>query len=963
MPHREIGSTWGKWDLHFHTPSSYDYNDRSVTNAQIVDGLRAADIVAVAVTDHHRIDVGRIRELQRLGGDELTIFPGIELRTELGGGQYVHMIGIFSELADPDYIWTKLQGPLRITPAEVAAQGDDAVYVNFREAADLIRELKGVVSVHVGRKTNSLDQIRNNQPYKEAFKTDIARQYVHLYEVGQLRDIEDHVKVVFPKIGVEKPLFICSDNHDIKKYVLKAPCWVKADPSFESFHQIVSDPSERVFIGDIPESVKRVRRNKTKYIESISFEKLVGSDLAEEWFSGEVKLNPGLVAVIGNKGTGKTALVESIGLLGNTAQSQRFSFLSPRRFRQLRSNKAAHFRATLKWQDGKTYTKTLSQDVEPNTVEAVGYLPQNYLEAICNEIETAQGDFEKVLKSVIFSHVDDANKQGADSIDELLAFLTKQTEIRLQQLRQELKDIVRVIYDNEQTITKENRKRIQSELDEKRRELEALNTIRPSAPLLPSSDESARQQADETSAALSEKRSRLVAGAETIKVIDLSIRASVTRRTRASLLVQSLDNFRAAYDSFLLSATPNCLELDVSPNELVNVVFDYAKLNNILEDSSAVETQQRQLREATEREGRSLQDEIDQLTLALEGPNLEYQKALQSVEDWNALRLAILGDPGQLGTLRNLETQMAGITGIPSKLSELSRQRDGKIREIYREIKKVITTYSSLYTPVQEFITQNIANEAKFAFEFEASISCVGLGPKFFAYVNQGRKGSFCGIDEGQAELDRLIKLAQFDSEDGVLSFVNELLGHLKYDMREPVPSEIMIVEQLRRDMRDKEADLVNLVCSLDYMTPHYLLKWSGKAIEELSPGERGTLLLIFFLTVDRRETPLIIDQPEENLDNHTVFHLLVPCIKSARKRRQVILVTHNPNLAVVCDADQVIHCSIDKKAGNKVSYQSGGLEDPKINRLTINVLEGTRPAFSRRDAKYCEESSPQLPQ
>jgi predicted ATPase len=133
-------------------------------------------------------------------------------------------------------------------------------------------------------------------------------------------------------------------------------------------------------------------------------------------------------------------------------------------------------------------------------------------------------------------------------------------------------------------------------------------------------------------------------------------------------------------------------------------------------------------------------------------------------------------------------------------------------------------------------------------------------------------------------------------------------------------------------------------------------LKWSGKNIEELSPGERGTLLLIFYLLIDRRDIPLIIDQPEENLDNHTVYELLVPSIKEARKKRQVIIVTHNPNLAVVCDADQIIHCSIDKQSGNRVTYETGSLENPAINKYTINVLEGTRPAFDLRDSKYQPE-------
>ena len=74
------GSLWRKWDLHFHTPASFDYSDKSLTDEAIVPALKAAGISAVAITDHHTIDTCRIRQLQVLGGNELTVFPGVELR-------------------------------------------------------------------------------------------------------------------------------------------------------------------------------------------------------------------------------------------------------------------------------------------------------------------------------------------------------------------------------------------------------------------------------------------------------------------------------------------------------------------------------------------------------------------------------------------------------------------------------------------------------------------------------------------------------------------------------------------------------------------------------------------------------------------------------------------------------------------------------------------------------------------
>ncbi len=131
-------------------------------------------------------------------------------------------------------------------------------------------------------------------------------------------------------------------------------------------------------------------------------------------------------------------------------------------------------------------------------------------------------------------------------------------------------------------------------------------------------------------------------------------------------------------------------------------------------------------------------------------------------------------------------------------------------------------------------------------------------------------------------------------------------------------------------------------------------LKWDGKELKQVSPGERGNLLLIFYLILDQNDIPLIIDQPEENLDNQTVFNTLVPCVKDAKKRRQIILVTHNPNLAVVCDADQIVHAKMIKdNDSNEVIYTSGSIENAEINMKVVDVLEGTRPAFNKRDSKY----------
>lgn len=955
MPFRPIGSTWGKWDLHFHTPASYDYANKAITNEQIIEALVRSGVVAVAVTDHHVIDADRIAHLRALAGARITIFPGIELRSELGGRESVHLIGIFSDQSDARHIWTKLQGPLKITEQEVRSRGEDNVYVRFEEATDLIHDLGGIVSVHVGRKTNSIENIGNDHPYKRAFKTDLAREHIDIFEIGRPADIASYRDIVFPEIRTEKPLVICSDNHNAFRYELKATCWFKADIAFESFQQVIADPGERVFVGDIPPAVERVQNNPTKYMASIVFDKVKESNLDEDWFAGQVSLNPGLIAVIGNKGTGKTALVEALGFLGNTSQRSHFSFLNEKKFRQPRNNKARHFRATLKWNDGRTTSRLLSDDVGPEVHEAVGYIPQNYLEEICNEIQSSGGEFEKELKSVIFSHVDEADKLSADSLDELLKFLTRQTQDRLAQLRSELTDINRTIVDLEAQGSREARQMLLGLLDDKRRELDAHDGIKPSEVPQPASDPATQREFEEVAKNIQHKQAERAEIAEEIKRHDTEIKASALRQAVAERVLARVRNFQKQFDSFVLDATPDCIELKIRITELVRLDVDVARPSSIAAEAAAAAEDARQAKQDLSNRDISLRNEIGDLRALLDAPNKEYQTYLQKVEEWRKRRAEIVGEETQSGSVNYIQAQIALLDGVPGRLSRERERREAKSREIYGELRKLVSTYERLYKPVQKFIAEHVLAAGKFSFEFEASIVCSGLDDAFFSLVNQGRKGSFCGVDEGRKLLQKLVGTADFASENGAMEFANKMLEYLTRDKRETPSPEIAISDQLKKAKGVSEVNLLDLVFAFSYLSPRYSLKWSGKSIEELSPGERGTLLLIFYLLIDRRDTPLIIDQPEENLDNHTVFDLLVPCIKEARTKRQVVVVTHNPNLAVVCDADQVIHCTMDKHDKNKVAYETGALENPEINKYTIDVLEGTRPAFDHRDEKYHE--------
>jgi len=150
--------------------------------------------------------------------------------------------------------------------------------------------------------------------------------------------------------------------------------------------------------------------------------------------------------------------------------------------------------------------------------------------------------------------------------------------------------------------------------------------------------------------------------------------------------------------------------------------------------------------------------------------------------------------------------------------------------------------------------------------------------------------------------------------------------------------------------------EYLGAVFSLGWIEVRFGLTGDGLPLSKLSPGQRGLVLALFYLVVDRRTTPLLLDQPEENLDNATIKARLVSAIHEAAGRRQTIVVTHNANLAVVGDADQVVHCEI---VDQNFRVSSGSISEIDVARYAVNVLEGTKPAFDNRRAKY--EAFPEL--
>ncbi len=126
-------------------------------------------------------------------------------------------------------------------------------------------------------------------------------------------------------------------------------------------------------------------------------------------------------------------------------------------------------------------------------------------------------------------------------------------------------------------------------------------------------------------------------------------------------------------------------------------------------------------------------------------------------------------------------------------------------------------------------------------------------------------------------------------------------------------------------------------------------LTYKSKSIDKLSAGQKGTLYLRVVLATNSFTTPIIFDQPEDDLDNEFIVNELIPLIRELKQYRQIILVTHNANIVVNGDSEQVI---VAENNNDSLSYISGAIEDNKIQNSICRILEGGKKAFETRGYK-----------
>lgn len=1009
----ETGSVWRRWDLHVHTPESHTatYGPPEDAWERFISELEALpdELTVVGINDYMWVD-GYERVLQYQENGRLqnleAIFPVVELRLDdfvgtTGKLSRLNAHALFAPGTDPDLIRGQfiaaLTASFKLTSEYSALQGRWSALATKDSLADLGRLIKAGVPVEeLANFQNDfiegfnnwviplqavITAARGNTSFSEtplialgktewadipwgdntiAAKKNIISEADLLFTAAEDAEACNKAVAQLVESRVNHRLLDCSDAHHFadssdKDRIGNVSTWICADPTLAGLKHALLEYENRIFHGQKPDLLARTEADPTSYFANLRVGPLDPNERPEPGFDLSLDLNPGFCAVIGNKGSGKSALLDTLALLSNSDMEDDFSFLSKERYRNPRNPVAESYGAVLTTADGTSSgTVSLGAHVKADEPPRIRYLPQSLLERLCNETPGAPNTrFEAELRSIIFSHVPKHERAGAGSLDDLLDRRTSGIRSDIDKTRRQLASVNAEIVALEDQLTPRRRSQLETAFAAQREKLIQHEAAQPPQPVPPEgvghTDEGAALQGSLDAARI-----------ELAQIESDEARAREeyeAERGRLDLLVslrREIEVFEADARSAVARLSAKAEDAGLDTETLITLEIDLTVLDARRSQAQArVDELGAELADGGPLSSkRSMIEASMAATEAqLDEPRREYESKRRVLEQWREVRQGIVGDANQEGSLEFYKSQIEALELIPDRLQHLTEERIELSKQIHGMLTEIVGLYRELYQPVQDFISDNPLAEEQLSLEFAAEIEFGPFQDRLLGFIDRGTGGSFYGVEQSEARVRGYVDASQPDDWSSVRTFLEEIAADLASDRRGGAgtgQSDVDARAALR--MGVERSQLYDFVFGLDYLETRFALRSDGKPIRELSPGQKGTLLLMFYLIVDRSTMPIALDQPDENLDNHTVHTLLRPALRMARSRRQVLVVTHSPNLAVVGDADQVV---VARLVDGMFSYDSGSIENPLIRDQVVEVLEGTWPAFDDRQNKY----------
>jgi energy-coupling factor transporter ATP-binding protein EcfA2 len=969
------GSVWRRWDPHVHMPGTLHNDQFGATSIEdALDALAACTpkIEVVGITDYYStVTFRRAHEAWKIGAGEgiAYLFPNVELRLDVpttkGSGINLHV------MAAPEYVddLDRMLARLTFTYGDVDYNADDGGLIALGRAFKADQSLAKDAALREGAnqfKVN-FDQLR------EMFQRDISfrehclvgvtggsgdgtsglqtedgafvarrrsiERFAQTIFSGNARQREfwlgrgaDSKKKIVQTYGALKLCLHGSDAHRVDK--LGKPdqdrfMWLKGDPGFDTLRLACLAPETRSEISST---------HPAAGIEQGRISAVTIDD--KSWFTlGTVPINKGLVAIIGARGSGKTALADLIAVGAGSAQP----FGNPASFVSRAGSLLRECNSTVQWHEAEQTTHHFwGPDDDDTGDRRVRYLSQQFVERLCAS-DGVSDELLDEIERVIFEAWPIDLRQGATNFQELLevrlAALQERQDTELAAIGQVSEEII------DQRVLKSS---LGKKQDERKLVGTTISTLAGKIKGLTSkSGGKSGERHGIVSAALAKRQETLQAAdrrVTEIRAVQDKVDSAVSTQ-----FPQFLRNLQARHRAAGLTDTEWKAFLPKFSGDVAAML-----------QTALGAAQQRRAEIAGPGVDPETAEHLDDLT----AEDLDKKTVAELKVEQARLEKLVGLDKERAAQLTKLQGQLAEARARALRLDagiEEAKQASPREEELIKERAQRYEAYFNALLGQEEELKQLYAPLHDMLMDFGSSVAKLHLSVRrrvdLDAWVRQGEAlidlrtaGDFRGAGQMRKLVEDELRQV-WETGDGaaaaaaIQKFSVDHSNSLRVQSNAPRGDE--------RAYREWEREVSRWLYSVDHIAVTYSLEYDGLDVARLSPGTRGIVLLLLYLAIDQAESdPLIIDQPEENLDPESVFTELVTLFQSASARRQIIMITHNANLVVNTDVDQVIvaRCdSLEEGRLPRLSYVSGGLEDPIIRKAVCDVLEGGEEAFRQR--------------
>lgn len=968
------GSLWRRWDPHVHLPGTL-FNDQfgEMSVAEALDALAACDppIEAVGVTDYFSTRSFRAAadaQRQGAGAGIQFLFPNVELRlnipTRKGSGVNAHLLCVPEQV---DWL-DQFLGRLSFSWSDREFRADDAGLIalgrafrgdpslpeeaarragaeQFKVSPDQLREqfLKDRSSAEnclvgfAAAEGDGTSGVRTNDGAFRAQREQLERFAGLMFSSNDknrrfwLGQGDLDADQIVDTYGSLKPCLHGSDAHSPES--LGKPdgdrfTWLKGDPTFDTLRLACLAPATRAMISAVSPAAGQDQGR----IIQVAVED-------RPWFpQHSLPINPGLVAIIGARGSGKTALADLIaaGAGSTEAFDNEDSFIS-------RAGKLIDGDAVITWYGGDTTAQHL-RDPDLSTLRdrRVRYLSQQFVERLCASDGVSDALLEEIQR-VVYNAWPIEDRQGAIDFAELL-------EVRLGAVRTKQQMEAEAVRDLSEDII--NQWVLKHSLERKREGHRALKTT-------------AQNIADQIEALTARSDTR---NAQRHHVVSEALAARQQQLQSSDRRLTDLKALEAAQDAAERVQFPRYVERLRQQHPQAGLsaeqwlAFQPQFSGDVGSVLAAARAEAEQAHDGISGSHVSIQDDLvlddvasDDLRLRTVAELKHEQVRLQKLVGLDADRAARLTRLQRQASetraqLSRLETEIAEAEGADARSAELIRQRAQRYESYFNAIIAEEKELQALYAPLREIIERFGPSVAKLQLSVGREIDVEAWARQGEELIDSRTAGAFNGLGAiaRVAEEELLAAWRSADGKDAaeaIQSFSEKHSSDLRKQGKVPRGDD--------QGYRDWERSVASWLYSVDHIHLTYRLEYQGLDVQQLSPGTRGIVLLLLYLAVDQSETdPLIIDQPEENLDPESVHSELVHLFRDASSRRQIIMVTHNANLVVNTDVDQVLIARAGPFQEGRLpelTYVAGGLERTDVRRAVCDVLEGGAEAFRQR--------------